>query len=285
MEKSQLENYHVHYGPAQGWSQVDLHELWRYKDLIWLFVKRDFNVMYKQTVLGPAWILINPLLSTAMYCVMFGVIAQLSTDGVPQILFYLAGTALWGFFAACINKVSGTFTTNSNIFSKVYFPRLAMPLSTMLSGLINFLVQFVLFFALLLVYLARGEVDPQWALMPLAVPLVLQVGLLGLGCGVIVSSLTTRYRDLMVVVTFGVQLWMYGSPVVYPLSMIENPLLRGIMIANPMTAPMETFRYIFFGSGQVTGLMWAASLAWTAVLLVLGLSLFSKVEKTFVDTV
>ena len=186
MEKSQLENYHVHYGPAQGWSQVDLHELWRYKDLIWLFVKRDFNVMYKQTVLGPAWILINPLLSTAMYCVMFGVIAQLSTDGVPQILFYLAGTALWGFFAACINKVSGTFTTNSNIFSKVYFPRLAMPLSTMLSGLINFLVQFVLFFALLLVYLAKGEVSPQWALMPLAVPLVLQVGLLGLGCGVIV---------------------------------------------------------------------------------------------------
>ena len=202
MEKSQLENYHVHYGPAQGWSQVDLHELWRYKDLIWLFVKRDFNVMYKQTVLGPAWILINPLLSTAMYCVMFGVIAQLSTDGVPQILFYLAGTALWGFFAACINKVSGTFTTNSNIFSKVYFPRLAMPLSTMLSGLINFLVQFVLFFALLLVYLAKGEVSPQWALMPLAIPLVLQVGLLGLGCGVIVSSLTTRYRDLMVVVTF-----------------------------------------------------------------------------------
>lgn len=181
--------------------------------------------------------------------------------------------------------MSGTFTTNSNIFSKVYFPRLAMPLSTMLSGLINFLVQFVLFFALLLVYLAKGEVSPQWALMPLAVPLVLQVGLLGLGCGVIVSSLTTRYRDLMVVVTFGVQLWMYGSPVVYPLSMIENPLLRGVMIANPMTAPMETFRYIFFGSGQVTGVMWAASLAWTAVLLVLGLSLFSKVEKTFVDTV
>ena len=264
---------------------MDLHELWRYKDLIWLFVKRDFNVMYKQTVLGPAWILINPLLSTAMYCVMFGVIAQLSTDGVPQILFYLAGTALWGFFAACINKVSGTFTTNSIIFSKVYFPRLAMPLSTLLTGLINFLVQFVLFFALLLVYLAKGEVSPQWALMPLAVLLVLQVGLLGLGCGVIVSSLTTRYRDLMVVVTFGVQLWMYGSPVVYPLSMIENPLLRGVMIANPMTAPMETFRYIFFGSGQVTGVMWAASLAWTAVLLVLGLSLFSKVEKTFVDTV
>ena len=165
MEKTQLQNYHVHYGPAQGWSRVDLRELWRYKDLIWLFVKRDFNVMYKQTVLGPAWILINPLMSTAMYCVMFGTIAQLSTDGVPQILFYLAGTALWGFFSSCINKVSGTFTTNSNIFSKVYFPRLAMPISTVISGLINFLVQFALFFILLLVYLAKGEVSPHLSLI------------------------------------------------------------------------------------------------------------------------
>ena len=286
MEKSQLENYHVHYGPAQGWSQVDLHELWRYKDLIWLFVKRDFNVMYKQTVLGPAWILINPLLSTAMYCVMFGVIAQLSTDGVPQILFYLAGTALWGFFAACINKVSGTFTTNSNIFSKVYFPRLAMPLSTMLSGLINFLVQFVLFFALLLVYLAKGEVSPQWALMPLAVPLVLQVGLLGLGCGVIVSSLTTRYRDLMVVVTFGVQLWMYASPVVYPLSMLDNsPRLRVLVQLNPMTSPIEIFRMATLGTGTVTMFGIVYSLVFTAAALVLGVVLFSRIEKTFMDTV
>ena len=252
MEKTQLQNYHVHYGPAQGWSRVDLRELWRYKDLIWLFVKRDFNVMYKQTVLGPAWILINPLMSTAMYCVMFGTIAQLSTDGVPQILFYLAGTALWGFFSSCINKVSGTFTTNSNIFSKVYFPRLAMPISTVISGLINFLVQFALFFILLLVYLAKGEVSPHWGMLLLCVPLVLQVGLLGLGCGIIVSSLTTPYR---------------------------------VMVINPMTAPMESFRYIFFGTGQVTGVMWASSLIWTVALLALGLSLFSKVEKTFVDTV
>ena len=285
MEKTQLQNYHVHYGPAQGWSRVDLRELWRYKDLIWLFVKRDFNVMYKQTVLGPAWILINPLMSTAMYCVMFGTIAQLSTDGVPQILFYLAGTALWGFFSSCINKVSGTFTTNSNIFSKVYFPRLAMPISTVISGLINFLVQFALFFILLLVYLAKGEVSPHWGMLLLCVPLVLQVGLLGLGCGIIVSSLTTRYRDLMVVVTFGVQLWMYGSPVVYPLSMITHPVLRAVMVINPMTAPMESVRYIFVGTGQVPGVMWASSLIWTVALLVLGLSLFSKVEKTFVDTV
>ena len=185
MEQTQpKKQYHVHYGPAGGRTRVDFDELWRYKDLIWLFVKRDFTVLYKQTVLGPAWILINPLLSMAMYTVMFGTIANLSTGGVPQPLFYLAGTAVWTFFSSCINKVSGTFTTNSNIFSKVYFPRLAMPISTMLSGFINFLVQFVMFFCLLLFYVVRGEVAPNWAAMPLLLPIVLQVGLLGLGCGI-----------------------------------------------------------------------------------------------------
>lgn len=279
--------YHVHYSPAKGWARVDFAELWRYKDLIWLFVKRDFTVMYKQTILGPAWVLINPLLSAAMYTVMFGVIAKLPTDGVPQALFYLAGTALWGFFAACINRVSATFTSNSAIFSKVYFPRLTMPISTMLSAFINFALQFIMFFGLLLFYTAKGQVHPNWAYMPLTLLLLAQVGLLGLGCGIIVSSLTTRYRDLMVVVGFGVQLWMYGTPVVYPLSMIDgmNRVLHIAMVLNPMTAPMETFRFIFFGTGQVTLRLWAVSLVWTVVLLALGLSLFSKVEKTFVDTV
>lgn len=279
--------YHVHYSPAKGWARVDFAELWRYKDLIWLFVKRDFTVMYKQTILGPAWVLINPLLSAAMYTVMFGVIAKLPTDGVPQALFYLAGTALWGFFAACINRVSATFTSNSAIFSKVYFPRLTMPISTMLSAFINFVLQFIMFFGLLLFYTAKGQVHPNWAYMPLTLLLLAQVGLLGLGCGIIVSSLTTRYRDLMVVVGFGVQLWMYGTPVVYPLSMIDgmNRVLHIAMVLNPMTAPMETFRFIFFGTGQVTLRLWAVSLIWTVVLLALGLSLFSKVEKTFVDTV
>lgn len=279
--------YHVHYSPAKGWARVDFAELWRYKDLVWLFVKRDFTVMYKQTILGPAWVLINPLLSAAMYTVMFGVIAKLPTDGVPQALFYLAGTALWGFFAACINRVSATFTSNSAIFSKVYFPRLTMPISTMLSAFINFVLQFIMFFGLLLFYTAKGQVHPNWAYMPLTLLLLAQVGLLGLGCGIIVSSLTTRYRDLMVVVGFGVQLWMYGTPVVYPLSMIDgmNRVLHIAMVLNPMTAPMETFRFIFFGTGQVTLRLWAVSLVWTVVLLALGLSLFSKVEKTFVDTV
>ena len=287
MEQTQpKKQYHVHYGPAGGRTRVDFDELWRYKDLIWLFVKRDFTVLYKQTVLGPAWILINPLLSMAMYTVMFGTIANLSTGGVPQPLFYLAGTAVWTFFSSCINKVSGTFTTNSNIFSKVYFPRLAMPISTMLSGFINFLVQFVMFFCLLLFYVVRGEVAPNWAAMPLLLPIVLQVGLLGLGCGIIVSSVTTRYRDLMVVVTFGVQLWMYISPVVYPLSSLEeSPRLQMLMRLNPMTAPIEVFRMGTLGTGTVEVGNLIYSLLFTAAALVLGVVLFSRIEKTFMDTV
>lgn len=279
--------YHVHYGPSNTWSKIDFQELWRYKDLIWLFVKRDFTVMYKQTILGPLWILINPLLSTAMYSVMFGTIANLPTDGAPRPLFYLAGTALWTFFSSSLTRVSGTFTSNSGMFSKVYFPRLAMPISTMLSALINFCVQFMLVFLLMLFYTAQGLVHPRVALMPLLPLILLPVGLLGLGCGVIVSSVTTRYRDLMVVVGFGVQLWMYGTPVVYPMSMLDSisPVLRLVMVINPMTAPMETFRYIFLGAASLDMLPWVSTIIWTAVLLYGGLMLFNKVEKNFIDTV
>ena len=277
--------YHVHYEPPKGFSQIDFGELWRYKDLIWLFVKRDFTVLYKQTVLGPAWILISPLMTTLMYTVMFGAIASLPTNGVPQLAFYMSGTALWTFFSTCVNKVSGTFTTNSGIFSKVYFPRLTMPISTMLSAAINFLVQFVLLLCIMAVYLGRGELAPRWELWILLPLVLLQVGLLGLGCGVIVSSLTTRYRDLAVVVTFGVQLWMYATPVVYPMSMITDNRLRLALSLNPMTAPMESFRQILFGSGEVSVIGWGIAIVETLVLLWLGASLFSKVEKTFVDTV
>lgn len=277
--------YHVHYEPPKGFSQIDFGELWRYKDLIWLFVKRDFTVLYKQTVLGPAWILISPLMTTLMYTVMFGAIASLSTNGVPQLAFYMSGTAMWTFFSTCVNKVSGTFTTNSGIFSKVYFPRLTMPVSTMLSAAVNFLVQFVLLLCIMAVYLVRGELAPRWELWILLPLVLLQVGLLGLGCGVIVSSLTTRYRDLAVVVTFGVQLWMYATPVVYPMSMITDNRLRLALSLNPMTAPMESFRQILFGSGEVSVIGWGIAIVETLVLLWLGASLFSKVEKTFVDTV
>ena len=271
--------------PRTGWFDVDLEELWRYRDLIVMFVKRNFTVMYKQTILGPLWIILNPLITTVLFNVVFGGMANMPTDGVPGFLFYMAGNTVWTFFANCVNNTANTFVTNSQIFGKVYFPRLTMPVSQVLTSLINFGIQAVMYLIFWVYFFATGS-GVTFTLWVLAVPfIVLEVMLLGLGVGIIVSSLTTKYRDLAIAVGFGVQLWMYGSPVVYPLSMIENPLLRGVMIANPMTAPMETFRYIFFGSGQVTGVMWAASLAWTAVLLVLGLSLFSKVEKTFVDTV
>lgn len=279
--------YHVHYGPPRGWARVDLRELWRYRDLVMLFVKRDFTVWYKQTLLGPAWVLLNPLLSTAMYTVMFGVIADLPTGDVPKPLFYLAGTALWGLFSTSVTRISTTFTANNSIVSKVYFPRLSIPVSTMLSSVINFAVQFLMLFVLVVYYAWRGMVHPNWALLPLLIPVVLEVGMLGLGCGIIVSSLTTRYRDLAVVVTVAVQLWMYGTPVVYPLSMIDgmNPALRLVLHINPMAAPMETFRVILLGSGQIDAATWGYSIVLTVLLLLGGLALFGKVEQTFVDTV
>ena len=283
--ESSKSRYHVRYEAPKGFSQIDFGELWRYRDLIWLFVKRDFTVIYKQTVLGPAWILISPLLTTLMYTVMFGAIASLPTNGAPQLAFYMAGTAMWTFFSTSLNRVSGTFTTNASIFSKVYFPRLTMPISTMISAGINFLVQFVLFLVILAFYGIQGQVSPRWELLPLLPLILLQVGLLGLGCGVIVSSLTTKYRDLSLLITVAVQLWMYATPVVYPMSMITDPRLRLALTLNPMTAPMEAFRAIFFGSGEVTVQGWTIAIVGMLILLFLGASLFSKVEKTFVDTV
>ena len=273
--------------PKTGWFDIDLNELWRYRDLITMFVKRNFTVLYKQTILGPAWIILNPLITTVIFNVVFGGMANMPTDGVPGFLFYMAGNTVWTFFANCVNNTANTFVTNSQVFGKVYFPRLTMPISQVLTSLINFGIQAVMYLIFWVYFFATGS-GVTFTLWVLAVPfVVLEVMLLGLGVGIIVSSLTTKYRDLAIAVGFGVQLWMYGTPVVYPLSMIAgmNRILHIAMICNPMTAPMETFRYIFFGTGQVTAQLWVVSLVWTVVLLALGLSLFSKVEKTFVDTV
>ena len=214
--------------PRTGWFDVDLEELWRYRDLIVMFVKRNFTVMYKQTILGPLWIILNPLITTVLFNVVFGGIAGLSTDGTPSFLFYMAGNTVWTFFASCINGTANTFVANSQVFGKVYFPRLTTPISQVLTSLINFFIQAV-----------RCTPDPvtAWAF---AVPLVvLEVMLLGLGVGIIVSALTTKYRDLAIAVSFGVQLWMYISPVVYPLSSLDNsPRLQMLMRLNPMTAPI-----------------------------------------------
>ena len=257
--------------PKTGWFDIDLQELWRYRDLIMMFVKRNFTVLYKQTILGPAWIILNPLITTVIFNVVFGGMANMPTDGVPGFLFYMAGN---------------TFVTNSQIFGKVYFPRLTMPVSQVLTSLINFGIQAVMYLIFWVYFFATGS-GVTFTLWVLAVPfVVLEVMLLGLGVGIIVSSLTTKYRDLAIAVGFGVQLWMYASPVVYPLSMLDNsPRLRVLVQLNPMTSPIEIFRMATLGTGTVTTFGVVYSLIFTAAALVLGVVLFSRIEKTFMDTV
>lgn len=272
--------------PRTGWFDIDLRELWRYRDLIIMFVKRNFAVLYKQTILGPAWVLLNPLLTTVLFNVVFGGIAGLSTDGTPSFLFYMAGNTMWTFFSTCINNTANTFVANSQVFGKVYFPRLTTPISQVLTSLINFFIQFAMFAVFWLYYALTGasiSLTPWVAALPLV---ILEVMLLGLGVGIIVSALTTKYRDLAIAVSFGVQLWMYISPVVYPLSSLEeSPRLQALMRLNPMTAPIEVFRMATLGTGTVEVGNLVYSLIVTAAALVLGVVLFSRIEKTFMDTV
>ena len=272
--------------PRSGWFDIDLQELWRYRDLIGMFVKRNFTVLYKQTILGPAWIILNPLITTVLFNVVFGGLAGLSTDGTPSFLFYMAGNTVWTFFSTCINNTANTFVANSQVFGKVYFPRRTTPLRQALTRLINFFIQFVMFALFWAGFALSGaplRLTPWLAAVPL---IVLEVMLLGLGVGIIVSSLTTKYRDLAIAVSFGVQLWMYVSPVVYPLSSLgESPRLRALMNLNPMTTPIEVFRMATLGSGTVSvgGLVY--SLVFTLAALAVGVILFSRIEKTFMDTV
>jgi lipopolysaccharide transport system permease protein len=270
--------------PKTGWFDLHLADLWRYRDLVMLFVRRDFVSQYKQTVLGPLWFIIQPLLTTLTYTVIFGNIAQLSTDGLPKILFYLSGVTAWNYFADCLTKTSETFVGNANIFGKVYFPRLAVPVSIVISNLIRFAIQLGLFLGFYFYFFARGAaIHPTKALwlMPF---LILLMAALGLGTGIIVSSLTTRYRDLRYLVQFGVQLLMYSTPVIYPLSQLPGQY-RWIMLSNPMTPVIETFRYAFLGTGTFSWGYIGVSAAASAVTLAAGILLFNHVEKTFMDTV
>ena len=263
---------------------VNFRELFRYRDLIWLFVKRDLVNSYKQTVLGPIWILIHPLLSTTVFTVIFGVIAGISTDGVPPFLFYMSGNVLWSFFSSNLNKGSSTFLSNARIFGKVYFPRLVMPIANVIFNFINFALQTVVYIILVVVYALMGTgVHPN--LMILLTPLlVLQTALLGMGIGLIVSSITTKYRDLNILVNFGISLLMYITPVVYPIS--EAPLGLGtVLLLNPVAPIVETYRYAFLGSGAFHWVYWLVSLGVTALILLFGLVIFNKVEKNFIDTV
>lgn len=268
----------------RGLFNLNLKELWKYRDLVILFVKRDIKNVYKQTVLGPLWIVINPFLSTFVFTVIFGIIANISTDGIPQFLFYMSGNILWSFFSSCFNRASSTFLSNARIFGKVYFPRFVMPLSGIIYNSITFLVQFVMFAILVAVYALTGaNVHPN--LIVLALPILLiHIAFLGTGTGLIISSLTTKYRDLNVLVSFGLTLWMYLTPVVYPVSQIPESF-RFIMLLNPVAPIMETFRYAFLGSGSFEWFFLLISAAVTAVLLILGMIVFNQVEKNFIDTV
>jgi len=270
--------------PNRGVFDWRLGELLRCRDLISLFVWRDFVAVYKQTILGPLWHIIQPLMTTLMFTLIFGRVAKLPTDGVPPFLFYLSGTVVWAYFASCLTKTSNTFVANAHLFGKVYFHRLAIPVSVVLSNLIAFAIQFVVFLAFLAIYAAQGEaVRPNLWLLSLPVLLVMMAGY-GLGFGIMVSALTTRYRDLAQLVTFGVQLWMFASPVIYPAShMPEN--YRWIIALNPMTPVIETFRYGFLGSGAPAPFQLAISMVAMFGVIAIGMLLFNRVEQTFMDTV
>ncbi len=275
--------------PQSGWFDLHLGELLRYKDLILLFVKRDFVSRYKQTILGPAWAVIQPLLTTVVFSLVFGNIAGLAADGVPSFIFYLTANVVWSYFSGCLTTTSNTFIANSGILGKVYFPRLVMPLSTVLSKLIDFAIQFVFMVGFVIYFwLTDSGVQPNWYVLMTPV-LLLQLAMLSLGCGIIISAATTKYRDLRMLVSFGVQLWMYGTPVAYDMFSIAGfapgGKYYGIIMSNPVTPIVNMFRYAFLGIGRIDWFYYGLSWIVTLVVLFLGIVLFSRVEKTFMDTV
>ena len=271
--------------PQSKLFEIDFKEIWRYRDLLVMFIKRDIVTQYKQPILGPTWYFIQPALTTIMYMVVFGGIAGISTDGLPQPLFYLAGIVLWQYFSECLNKTSATFTQNQHIFGKVYFPRLISPLSNVLSNLVRMSIQFLLFLIVYVYYVAVGvDVMPNAYALLLPLLIVMLAGL-SLGFGIIISSMTTKYRDLTILFTFIVQLWMYATPVIYPLSTINNDKIRMLMGINPLTSIFEAFKYGMLGVGQFSWGGLGYSFGFMVVLLLVGVVVFNKVQRSFMDTV
>ena len=270
--------------PSTRLLDLGLRDVWRYRDLVMLFVRRDFVSTYKQTILGPLWFFIQPLLTTITYVVIFGNVAKLSTDGMPMLVFYMAGITVWNYFSQTLTSTATVFTTNAAIFGKVYFPRLTMPLSIVLSNLVRFAIQFGLFIIIWLYYLIKGSaMHPNW-LIALTPVLIVLMGLLSLGLGMIFSAMTTKYRDLALLLTFGVQLLMYAAPVIYPLSSVPAKY-QWIIMANPMSSIIETFRYAFLGAGTFSWATLGYSAVATTIILVLGTIVFNKIQKSFTDTV
>ncbi|MEO6902169.1 MAG: ABC transporter permease [Bacteroidia bacterium] len=270
--------------PKNSLFSFDIKGLWKYRDLLFLFVRRDFISTYKQTILGPIWFLIQPILTTATFFVIFGNIAKIPTDGIPPILFYMSGIVMWTYFADCLTKTSETFTANTHIFGKVYFPRLIVPLSLVVSSLVKLGIQLVLFAAVWLFFYAKGaNIVMNTTVIWLPFLLLLMAGY-GLAFGIIISSLTTKYRDFKFLVGFGVQLLMYASPVVYPLSSVPEKY-KWILLMNPMTSIIETFKYSFLGVGEYNPIYLLNSFVVLIIVLLISIILFNKVEKSFMDTV
>jgi lipopolysaccharide transport system permease protein len=271
--------------PKSALFDLQLKEVWKYRDLLVLFVKRDFAAQYKQTILGPLWHFIQPIFTTIVFLLVFGKIANIPTDGIPPVLFYMSGISIWNYFSACLTATSNTFVANAGIFGKVYFPRLVIPLSTVMSNIVKFVIQFLLLLAVMIwfgVKTGHFHFGVSWLLIPL---LVIMMAGLGLGLGIIISSLTTKYRDFGVLIGFAIQLLMYATPVAYPMSFIAGKSFAKWIAWNPLTPIVESFRYALFGTGilDLIGLLYSG--CFIAIIVFLGLLLFSKVERTFMDTV
>ncbi len=286
MEKQEFE---IVIQPKTGWFDINLGELFRYRDLIWLFVKRNFISQYKQTILGPAWAVIQPLLTTVVFTLVFGNIAGLAADGVPSFVFYLSANILWTYFNQCLTQTANTFVANRGTLGKVYFPRLVMPISTVMSNLISLAIQYGFLVIFVVFYFITGQgVRPNaWMLMTPLV--VLQLAMLSLGCGIIISALTTKYRDLAMLVSFGTQLWMYASPVAYDMFSMAvfapGGKWHSLYMCNPITPVINLFRYAYLGIGTMEWGYYLISWVTTVVILLIGVVVFSRVEKTFMDTV
>lgn len=271
--------------PHERLWHIDLREIWRYRDLIDLFVRRNIVVQYKQTVLGPLWYLIQPILTVIMNIVVFGDIAKMSTDGMPKAIFYMAGNICWFYFSDCLNQTSSTFISNQKMFGKVYFPRLVVPIAVVISNLLRFSIQFGLFLVLYLYFFVNGaDIAVNWAILLTPLFVAMLAGL-GLGFGILISSMTTKYRDLTILFTFIVHLWMYATPIVYPLSMVPEGTLRMLILANPMTSIIEAFKYAAFGHGYFSWLALGYSFLFMSVLLLMSVVIFNKVQRNFMDTV
>lgn len=286
MEENQEENWTLVIKPQANWFELHLDDLWRYRDLIYMFVKRDFVAQYKQTILGPIWFLIQPILTTITYMVVFNNIAGIKTGNIPAVLFYMSGIMMWNYFASCLVRTSDTFVANANIFGKVYFPRLTVPISSVISGLVTFAIQLGLFIALYLYFYfikdAPITINSYALLFPCLIALM---ALLGLGIGIIISSMTTKYRDLKFLVNFGIQLLMYAAPVVYPLSDLPDGKIKILAKLNPMTSIIEAFRYGCMGEGTFSWGLLGYTTLFTFVILLTGIVFFNRVEKSFMDTV